>query len=101
VAQEIHRAAEDLLGVGEVAVGELGQADVRLGRELKTHATRGLRRRPGARLRLPLEEHDPQARVPLEEVEGDGAADDATADDDDVGGGGHAGRGPRPWRTVP
>ena len=68
------------------------------------HAMRSAK--PPQLLRFLLEHDHAQARIALEKVEGDGAADDAGADDDDVGGLGHAGggdqagRGARPWRTA-
>src|SRR5205823_2343728 len=63
--------------------GELREADVHLGRELEADPTRVLSRGAGAEP-IPLE-HDDASGAATAQVIRDRGADDAAADDDDVG----------------
>ena len=68
--------------VAEQGEAALAEGDVDGVGEACAHAARGLRRRPGAE-GVALDEQDVDAG--LGEVERDRAADDAAADDDDLG----------------
>jgi hypothetical protein len=85
VTDKVDGAAQHFVSPSEVRIGKQRQPDVRLGRELVTHAPGGFAGSAGAQGRFLFQQHHSKPGCALEQVVGHGGTDHSAADHDDVG----------------